>query len=174
MSYDNEQQNQSLNQSLKKDFELVFRAYSNTIYRLCFFKTSSKDVAYDMTQETFLRFWKTLSSGKEVDKPKQYIYQIARNLIVDYYKSKKTVSLDLLEEAGFEPTSKDLSQDLFSEVVLLKEAINSLEDDFREVMYLRFIEELKVKEIAEVLNISENLVSVRINRGKKKLKEKFT
>ena len=76
----------------RNDFEALFHEFSDVIYRLCLYKTSNESVAHDLTQETFLRLWKSMSSDKNIEKPKQYIYQIARNLIVDYYKSKKSVS----------------------------------------------------------------------------------
>jgi len=116
-----------------------------------------------------------MSSGKdkEVEKPKQYIYQIARNLIIDYYKRKKTVSLDQLQDKGFDPVASESSAELLTEVSLLKDVIESLEEEFRDVIYMRYIEEMKVKHIAEILGISENLASVRISRGKKMLREKF-
>lgn len=158
----------------RENFESLFQTYSDVIYRLCLYKTSNESVAHDLTQETFLRLWKSISSNKEITKPKQYIYQIARNLIVDYYKMNKAVSLDELQEEGFDPRSEESSAELVSEVSILKEAIESLDQEFRDVVYMRFVEGMKVKEIAEILDISENLVSVRISRGKNKLKEKFT
>ena len=157
----------------QKNFESLFQEYSDVIYRLCLYKTSKQDVAQDLTQETFLRLWKTVCANKQIDKPKQYIYQICRNLIIDYYKTNKPISLDELEEEGFSPDTQDSSPELMSEVGILKEAIENLDQEFREVVYLRFVEDIKVKDIADMLNISENLVSVRINRGKKKLQEKF-
>jgi RNA polymerase sigma-70 factor, ECF subfamily len=159
--------------NIGKKFELLFKEYSDVVYRLCLYKTSREDTAHDLTQETFLRLWKSLSANKEIDKPKQYIYQIARNLIIDYYKIDKTISLSQLQEEGFEPESNESSNELLSDVLILKEIIEDLDKEFRDVIYLRFIEGMAVKEIAEILNISENLVSVRINRGKKKLQEKF-
>ena len=81
--------------------------------------------------------------------------------------------MDELQEEGFEPKSNESSAELISEVLILKEAIETLDQEFRDAVYMRFVEGMKVKEIAEVLDISENLVSVRINRGKKKLQEKF-
>jgi RNA polymerase sigma-70 factor (ECF subfamily) len=156
-----------------KDFEKLFQEYSDVIYRMCLYKTSSEQIAADLTQESFLRLWKTMCSDKEVEKPKQYIYQIARNLIIDHYKSKKMASLDALQEDGFEPASKESPTDALAEVSILTSAIEDLDQDFRDVVYMRFVEGLGVKEIAEVLAISENLVSVRISRGKKKLQEKF-
>jgi RNA polymerase sigma-70 factor (ECF subfamily) len=157
----------------RKNFESLFQEYSDVVYRLCLYKTSNKDAAYDLTQETFLRLWKMMSSNKEISTPKSYIYQIARNLIIDYYKSHKTVSLDALQEEGFEPKPEESSAELVSEASILKDAIESLDQEFRDVVYMRFVEDMSVKEIAEILDISENLASVRINRGKKKLQEKF-
>lgn len=158
----------------RDDFEKIFQDYSDIVYRFCLYKTSDEEIAYDLTQETFFRFWRMMTLNKTIDKPKQYIYQIARNLIIDYYKKNKEVSLDTLQEDGFDPKDNTSSADLISEVRLLKDVIDSLDEEFREVIYMEFVEDMKVNEIAKILEISENLVSVRINRGKKILKEKFT
>lgn len=155
----------------KKKFERMFFDFSDVVYRLCLYKTGSPITAEDLTQDVFLRLWKSVSSGKIIDQPKSYIYQIARNLIVDYYQSKKTVSLDGLMDEGFESVSGEASPETLSEISMLRKTIESLEDDYREVIYLKFVEGLGVKEIGEIIGVSENLVSVRINRGKKKLEE---
>jgi len=158
-----------------KEFETLFDAYSDVIYRLCLYKTSSEDVAHDLTQETFLRLWKTVSVGTPLEKPKSYIYQITRNLIVDHYASKgrKELSLDALREDGFDPKSEYASADINTDASLLRNAIETLDEEFRDVIYLKFVEGYKVKEIATMLDITENLASVRISRGKKKLSEHF-
>lgn len=158
---------------LKAVFESLFREYADVIYRFCLYKTSDKNVAHDLTQDTFLRLWKAMNSGSTVEKPKQYIYQIARNLVVDYYKKVKAVSLDALEQEGFEARETSPGSELMSELLLLRDAIEKLERDYREVLYMRFIEDMNVEDIAETLGVSPNLVSVRINRGKKKLHELF-
>lgn len=157
----------------KLAFEALFAEYSDTIYRLCLYKTSDQNTAADLTQETFLRLWKVMGGENRVEKPKQYLYQIARNLIIDHYKKMKPLSLDTLQDEGFDPKSEDPQPGLPTEIALLRNAIESLEDDYREVVYLRFVEDLEIMEIASLLNISANLVSVRINRGKKKLQELF-
>lgn len=157
----------------RETFEGLFQDYADVVYRLCLYKTSNPDVAHDLTQETFLRLWKTLSSGGTITKPKQYIYQIARNLIVDYYQSDKATSLDALREEGFDPDSNEVSAEQLSDILLLRAAIETLDKEFRDVVYMKFVEGMKVTEIAELLNISENLASVRINRGKEKLQRKF-
>lgn len=154
-------------------FEAFFNDHSDVIFRLCLYKTSNETVATDLTQEVFTRLWKVVSSGKDIEKPKQYLYQIARNIITDYYKSKKALSLDGLHEEGFDPTTPEPSADVLAEATLVRDTIELLDQEFRDVVYLRLVEEMSVKDIAELLEISENLASVRINRGKKKLKELF-
>lgn len=159
---------------LQKKFELLFQEYSDAIYRFCLYKTSNEQVAHDLTQETFLRVWTTVSASKHIDKPKQYIYQVARNLIIDYYKSKKSLSLDAMQDNGFDPPSSDMSAELSSELSILRTCINALDKEFRDVIYMKFVEDMGISDIAKALKISENLVSVRIHRGKKQLKNQFT
>ncbi|MEX0912904.1 MAG: RNA polymerase sigma factor [Candidatus Paceibacterota bacterium] len=159
---------------LKLGFETLFAEYSDVVYRFCLYKTSDTHVAYDLTQDTFMRLWKVICAGKDVEKPKQYIYQIARNLVIDYYKKEKALSLDNLQEKGFDPKYNGLETDFLAEVTILRQAIEKLEEDYREIIYMRFIEGMGIEDIAEAMNISTNLVSVRINRGKKKLQTKFT
>lgn len=161
-------------QTPKETFEALFAEYSDVIYRFCLYKTSDAQVAHDLTQDTFLRLWKSMNSAGEIEKPKQYIYQIARNLVIDHYKKMKSLSLDRLQEDGFEPRDAAAPSDILAEIAILREAIEKLEADYREVVYMRFVEGLGIEEISETLGISANLVSVRINRGKKKLQSLFT
>lgn len=158
---------------MKRSFEDHFAEYADVIYRLCLYKTSNEDVAHDLTQETFLRLWRAMSGPEPVLKPKQYLYQIARNLIIDHYKKMKSVSLDQMMEEGFDTGEVDRKIGLASELALLRAAIERLEEDYREVIYMRFVEDMGVGDIAEALDISANLVSVRLNRGKQKLEELF-
>lgn len=157
----------------KKEFEALFKEYFDVVYRLSIYKTGDESVAKNIAQECFLRLWKSILNGKNIKKPKSYIYQIARNLIVDHYKENRSLSLDQFKEEGFDAESSDSSPELKTEISILKEVIDSLEEDFREVIYMRLVEGMRVKDIADMLNISENLVSVRINRGKKKIKDHF-
>lgn len=157
----------------EQKFEAIFHEFSDSIFRMCFFKTSDSEIAHDITQETFFRFWKTFSSDKIIDNEKAYLYRIANNLIIDYYKKNKTLSLETLSDQGIDFKSETLSAEIQADYSLVKEAMSRLDKDFSEVLYLRLIEGISVKEIAKILDITETLVSVRINRGKKKLKNFF-
>lgn len=157
---------------LERIFMDAFDAYSDAIYRFCVYKVSTKERAEDFTQEVFMRYWQALRGGKEMTNTRAYLYTIAHNLAKDWYKKKKSVSLDARMESGFEP--EDVRQgraELFAQYREATDALVGLEERDQEVLLLRFVEGLEPKEIAEVLGESANVVSVRINRAMKRLRE---
>ncbi|MDZ7726467.1 MAG: RNA polymerase sigma factor [Candidatus Campbellbacteria bacterium] len=157
---------------IEKKFIETHEAYSDAIFRFCFFKISDRDKAYDLAQETFVRLWNYIRDGeKTIDNERAFLYKIARNLIIDEYRKKDSMSLDTLQEGGFDVSSggeKDIEMDVSTREVV--EAIHKLDDLYCEVALLRFVEGYPPREIAEMLSVSENVVSVRLNRAVKKLR----
>ncbi len=167
--------NRSMNQSsLKISFLETFDAYNDAIFRFCIVKTSNKELAEDLTQETFMRYWQSLIDGKEMINTRSYLYTIANNLVIDWYRKKKAVSLDVLKEDGFEPTDTQglaiQQQAEFDEVL---KTIDDLEEKDKEVLLLRFVEGLNPRDIAEIHNETVNAVSVRITRALEKVQKKL-
>lgn len=158
--------------NLQRTFEESYDTHADMVYRFCFFKTSDKNLAEDMTQDVFMRYWNYISKGSEVQNTKGLIFQIARNLIVDYYRSKKSLSLESLEDDGYEPASTDHT-DMMTHVEsnLAIKYIEKLEPKYKDVVYLRLVEELSFDEIAEALNITANAATVRLHRGTKMIKD---
>lgn len=160
--------------NLNEYFGESYEEFSDAIFRYCYFQTGKREKALDLTQDTFIKTWEYLSSGKEVENLRAFLYKVARNLIIDYRRKKKSESLDLLRESGFDVTSKEgeleIREDAFDTEVAL-EKIEELSSKYREVIILRYIEDMSVKEIASTLGESENNISVRIYRGVEKLKK---
>lgn len=157
---------------LKKEFEVAYDEHADAVFRRCFFKVSDREIAKDITQESFVRLWDYYSRGDKIQNPKALVFRIANNLIIDHYRKKESDSLDEFMESGFEPevdTHKDI-RDKTDKSFALK-IIMELPDDYREAVTLRYVEEMGPKEIAELLGESENTISVRIHRGIKKIKE---
>src|SRR5262249_32263686 len=112
-----------------------------------------------------------LSQGKEVENLKAFMYQVARNLIIDEARKKKAESLDVLREKGFEPSSDQHGKLIAGiDARLLVTVIEELDDKHREVVTLRYVEGFSPKEIAHLIDESENVVSVRIHRGIKHMR----
>lgn len=122
-----------------------------------------------------MRLWKSMNNGAEIDKVRPFLFKVAHNLIIDWYRKKKPVSLEgLTTEDGveFEPHQETPFADLEmgAEGRYLVGKIDDLGPQYRQPVYLRFVEGLSPQEIGDILGITANAASVRINRGLEKLR----
>ncbi|MCX6757274.1 MAG: sigma-70 family RNA polymerase sigma factor [Candidatus Nomurabacteria bacterium] len=161
------------NDNLKEVFSKAYDDFGDAIFRYCKFQTSNHELALDLTADTFTKTWEYLSSGKEVDNLRAFLYRVANNLIIDYRRKKKSDSLDAITEAGFdikdENDEKIMHENAF-EGKMAMEAVQKLDENYRDVLIMRFVEDMSVKEISKILNEKENNISVRIHRALEKLK----
>lgn len=162
----------SSSESVVRDaFLAAYEAHADAIFRFCLAKVSDRERAVDLTQDTFVRVWEYATKGNDVSHWRALLYTTANNAIIDYYRKKKAISLDALEEdIGFIPADTTLSQEDRTEVERIHRAIRELKEEYRDVAILRFIEDMQPRDIAEILGLSVNVVSVRIHRAMEKLK----
>lgn len=160
------------NEKLEEIFIKAYNELSDAIFRHCYFRVSDREKAKDLVQEVFIKSWEHVSKGGEIKNYKAFLYKVAHNLIVDYYRKNKEYSLDNLIEKGMILESGDHKK--FTDLVEAKESlkfVSQLEDKYKTSITMRFIDELSVKEISEILGESENNISVRIHRGLEKLRD---
>ena len=158
----------------ERSFLELYEASADAVFRHLCFKVRDRELARDLTQESFTRAWSYLSEGKKIDNLKAFVFRTANNLVIDYYRKKKEASLDALADAGFDPS--DDAHERIVEMVEARQAytlINDLSDEHREVVILRYASGLSVGEIAKTLGESENTVSVRLHRALAKLRTLF-
>lgn len=159
---------------MKKSFETAYVEHADALFRHAFFKVNNRDLAKDLLQETFTKTWSYIIKGNEIDNLKAFLYRTLNNLVIDEYRKKKSVSLEVIEEEGFQLSvddTKQLEMKLDGEQAI--KFLQKLPDNYRNVIFMRYVDELELSEIAKALNESENVISVRIHRGLKKLKEIF-
>lgn len=162
---------------IQKKFDNAFKEFGTGIFRFVYFKVSEYEVAQDITEDTFVRYWKVLGKGKIVANEKALLYFIAKGLVVDFYRKKKNikkVSLSDVDERllGQGDSIEDrLSQKEQLEGVL--KAIKQLRKEYQEVLFLRFLEDLTIQEIAYIQKKKENAIRVLVHRALKALKEKL-
>lgn len=155
----------------EKTFTEIFHAHADAIFRHCAFKLFDRQLAADLTQETFLRVWQQIERGKEIENMKAFLYRVADNLVIDHVRKKKAVSLDLLQERGFDPGQDDLpATQNRMEMQRALAALQKLEEPYRTAIQLRYVEGLTVTEIAALTSEPPNTVSVRIHRGLQQLR----
>lgn len=155
----------------KAYFLRTYDTYADDIFRFCYMKVSNREVAEDLSQEVFTRFWQALREGTVLRSDRALLYTIARNLVIDWYRKKKETSLDFILEQGVEfsgTDGTDVTQD--AEVAEALRAVHGLDAVSRDALVLRFVNGLSPKEIAALTGESANAVSVRINRALKKVR----
>ncbi len=161
--------------NLKKRFEEVYFSESDAIFRYCFFRVSNREICLDLVQEVFMRYWDALSNKKDIRNDRAFLFTISRNLVIDYYRKKKSVSLDdILDETGdatFVLRDEKDDPKVSAEARFVLEKMEELSVEDRQVVYMRYVEGMKPKEIAELLEVSANVVSVRLNRAIEKLRQ---
>ncbi len=156
---------------LEKEFMAAFDEYGDAIFRFCLMKVSSVELAEDMTQEVFCRFWQYLRDGNKMTNTRSFLYTIANNMAKDWYKKKKSVSLDDQLDAGHEPATRESGPEIMAQYKEVVETMEGMEERDRQVLLLRHVEGLDPKDIAEILKESANTVSVRLNRATKRLQQ---
>ena len=146
--------------------EKLVKKYYSSIYQYCLLHINDPYEAEDLTQEVFTRFFSNLYRYKEYGKVKNYLYTIAGNTVKNYYKKKKDIpSEELLK-------SEDCSKNHVEELgvrLTIEQAVRKLPEEIRETAVLYFFQELKQREIAELLHIKLSLVKYRIGRAKELL-----
>lgn len=156
----------------EKKYSEAFDTYSDALFRHAFFRVSDRQVAIDLVQDAFMKTWSQITKGENIENYQSYLYHVLSNLIIDYYRKKKSLSLDTLTEDGFDPVGSTAAHVMEDAVHReLMDHIEKLSDRDKEVVMLRYVDGLPVKEIAVIVGESENSVSVRIHRAIDKLKE---
>ncbi len=156
---------------LQQDFLEIYNELSDAIFKHCFFRVSNREAALDLTQDTFTKTWDFVSKGNDIHDVRAFVYRVANNLIIDFYRKKKSQSLDAyLEEVGDIADTHNQENTLhraeLSEILL---KVRLLEEPYRQAVVMRYVDGLSPKEIAEILKEQPNTISVRISRGVQQL-----
>jgi len=165
-----------LMENLKKKYSKIYDQYIAKIYRFIFIKVNSQEIAEDLASETFLRGWERLKEldGK-IDNLPAFLYQIARNLVVDHYREKNNTTLVSADSNQIADPRNDLGEKVAfdSDLRIILATMTGLSDDYREVINLHYLDDLSIKETAQILNRPEGTVRVMIHRALKELREQL-
>jgi len=160
-------------------FLKAFDEYSNALFRHAVYRLSDRERAIEIVHDTFTKVWTYIRSGHEIDSYKPFLYKVMNNLVIDEYRRRKEFSLDaiLSGEGVDEGTFDELHEGSIEELAFSLDAkkasllIGDLPLVYREVLTLRFVDGLGPKEISDLIEESENVVSVRIHRALKILRD---
>lgn len=156
-------------------FGELYDRYVAKIYRFVFFKVSSKEEAEDITSEVFLKVWHYLTEQKSltVKSLSGLVYKVARTCVVDWYRSRGSraeITLEAVEHLSVVDKQFQMVADRHEAEKLLQ-VIGKLKREYQEVILLRYIEDLSIKEIAQILEKKTTNVRVTLFRALKVTKD---
>jgi len=157
-------------------FGSLYDRYQPAIYRFIVVKVGSREEAEDITHHVFLSAWQKVSTYKHRGHPfSSWLYQIARNLVIDHYRAKKDdISLDKLDpDSSIIPAVAQLDLSVKLQLDKVHRAIAELKAEHQDVIILRFVEDLPLKEVAAILKKSEGAIKLAQHRAIKELKKKL-
>lgn len=158
-------------------WEQLVRSHTRHVYALCYRFTGSSAESQDLTQEVFVRVFRTLKSFRSTEGSfSTWLARVTRNLLIDHYRRTRQErvtdsiedQLPTLEQEGpaLRPDQALAGREASE---LLQAALQKLSPDLREAVILRDLQEMEYREIAQVLDIPEGTVKSRINRGRAEL-----
>lgn len=163
--------------SLQEQFSLIYDQYIEKIYRFVYLKVNSEEHAQDITSKVFTKGWEAFKNAQnpnsKIQNPGAFLYQIARNTVIDHYRERErhsVVSAELVNE------SKDLGKNALENAVLagdaesVRKAIFGLKKEYQDALIWRYLEDMPIEEIAVLLGKTEGSVRVMLHRGLKELK----
>lgn len=157
-----------------QNIEEVYKEYSNTVYKYLFCLTGKEEIAEDLTQETFAIAIKQINKFRGDCKISVWLCQIAKHLwYKELKKSKKNKNIsinDLNEEIEEAQTTEDIIREKEEKLKLFKD-MQKLDEQSKEVMYLRMVGNLNFIEIGEILGKTPNWARVTFYRAKQKIRE---
>lgn len=158
-----------------ESFGLLYDHYFEQIYRFIFLKVNHKEDAQDLTHQVFLQAFKKIGDYEEKGFPfSSWLYKIARNEIIDFYRSKKTnVALEELENVLTDANQENIKDrlDLKIQIEKVRLALKKIKPEYQDVIIMRFIEDLSIKEVAEILNKTEGAIKLIQHRAIASLKK---
>lgn len=152
----------------------AYDKHGDEIFRFCLLKLRNRENALDITQETFIKTWEYAKAGNTVREIRPFLYKTAYNLIVDFSRKKKTLSLE--DVVNFET---DLGSDEFKRTInsidgkLAMKLLEGLTDHYRIIIEMKYLQGMTLDEIAQATGKRKQTISVQIHRAENTLRDLY-
>lgn len=170
----------------EEEFINLYKNNLNKIFRFIYFRVDKTEIAQDLTAQVFLKVWQKMSlrgisqkrNDVAISNPTAFIFRVARNQIIDFYrqKNKTPISLEELKEKGIDIPQKSFVSkiEMSFEMENLKKSLQRIKPVYSEVIIWHYVDGLSTKEITQILNKNENNVRVLLHRALESLKKEVS
>jgi RNA polymerase sigma-70 factor (ECF subfamily) len=153
----------------EKAFGEIYARYSSAVYAYSLRVMSDRDRAYDIFQDTFMRFYESATRHPSLDNVKGYLLTICRNLCLNEKKRASSLTVEFDEETYSPGQSKKAERDEMMQLIAM--ALELVSHDMKEAFVLREYQGLTYREISSLLEIKVETAKVRVFRTRQKIKE---
>ena len=170
------------NTKKQEEFSQIYDKYIDKIYRFIFLKVNSKEIAEDLSSEAFTRCWRKLQDNQgnqgnsdAIENPQAFLYQVARNLVVDHYREKGKAQFISADFAPVIDPKSDIMEkvELSSDLSMVRTALAGLKNEHQELVVWHYLDDLSIAEISKILDKPEGTVRVALHRAMKSLKKEL-
>ena len=155
-------------------FGALYDHYQPKIYRFVVIKVSRREEAEDLTHQVFLDAWTHMPGYQRMGFPfSSWLYRIARNKVIDHYRTRKNhLTIDDVDPEQFAAAApEDTELDTAFTLERVRNAIAQLKPEYQDVIMMRFVEDLSLKETAHAMEKSEGAIKLMQHRAIKQLKQ---
>jgi RNA polymerase sigma-70 factor (ECF subfamily) len=160
----------NLNETYTLEFAKAYEEYKAPLFERSLYKINDRLLADDLVQNTFLKTWQYIRKSKKIISMRAFLFHVLNDLIIDEYRKKKPIPLEVLTENGFQIVIDD-SRRLMDSIDGRKATllISKLNGKYKDVLKMKYEKEMTLEEIAKATGQSKNTVAVQIHRGTHKL-----
>jgi len=164
--------------AIRERFEQHYALYKGKVWAVAYARWLDGDTAMDIVQETFLRLWKQLETGEELQNPRAWLLRVARNLAEDFAKSafrrngtQSPETLGAVLARGDGPLDGLERGEAFEQI---RKLVEDLPQADREVLTMKYALDYEATDIAESLGIAVSAVHMRLSRARQRLAEQLS
>jgi len=160
--------------NLEEQFGQIYDQYIEKIYRFVYLKVNSQEVAEDIVSKVFLKGWEAYKApGSNIDNPGAFLYQIARNAVVDHYRAKgRAQVIGTMDTEIADPGTNAQDMAILSvDINNVKKGISRLKKEHQDIIIWHYLEDMPIPEIAKLVGKPEGTVRVTLHRGLKELRD---
>lgn len=157
------------------EFEVIYNRYYEVIFRFIYQRLDSKDIAFDITQQVFILAMVHIGKYEHRGVPfSSWLYRIARNELNQFFRKNQSFRTVNIDETNLRYLADEMKSEGHEEYAgRLTEVLAELEEEDLQLIEMRYFEKRSFKEIAEILDITENNAKVRLYRVLDKMKERI-
>lgn len=161
------------------EFAKIYDANIDKIYRFVFLRVNSKESAQDIVSETFTKCWNTYKDAPDnIKNPRAFLYRAAKNLVIDHYRKQGRTPAVAANFADIEiaDPKADFEQKaiLASDMETVRKTMLAMNEDYQNAIIWRYLEDMPIKEVSQLLERSEEATRVLLHRAIKDLRTRLS